>query len=584
MAAAPAAPSTGRRLWGYVRPRGLVWAAGAVLALRSATEIGSVLVASQLADTQRLGGVISLAAIEPTIAELLVCGLLLALTEFGIMYLCDYLAQVAIRDLRADLFGHVQRLSLSYFEDASTGLLVSRATNDLNVLQTRLSFELSNLLRCPVVLAALLVAMLAKSWVLTLVVVAALSMLAPLLSGATRLMRVHTGNMQDRMAELTARLQESIAGIRVVQAFGAADFEIARFGAANVATRRAIMRTVRVKSALRPLIHLVGLLGVFLVLIMGFVGVTHLGIRPDAVVLVIISLLVMTNHFKDYGKARLALSESLAAADKVFAVIDTPPDIVDAPAAVALSDCRGRLCFEGVGFRYRSGAPVLADVDVVVEPGQVVALVGSSGAGKTSLANLVPRLYDVTAGRLLVDGHDVRTVTLASLRAQIGIVPQQTVLFRGTVAENIAYGKPSATRDEIAAAAAAANAAGFIADFPEGYDTELGERGAKLSGGQAQRIAIARAILRDPRILILDEATSSLDTESEALVQEALERLMRHRTTLVIAHRLSTITNADLILVLEAGRIVERGSHAELMARPEGVYRRMVLLQTGVEP
>jgi subfamily B ATP-binding cassette protein MsbA len=580
--ATPAARGTGARLAAYAWPlRSLLGLCALLLLLRAATEPVTVSLAGALIDAIKQAQP-DLGTLTRTVELLLVLGVVVAVTEFGSMYLADYVAQSIIRALRGDLFAHIQALSLGYFEDASTGMLVSRATNDLNIIQARLDFELTRLVKCPLAVAGLTGVMLWYSARLTLFALLVVGLLVPLLGKASRLMRRHIAALQDRLAEMTERLQESIVAIRVVQCFGATDYEIARFEEANAATRRAMMRAVRVRAFVRPIIHLVGLLGLlFVVTVGGWMAVRQQTISLGAVAVVLGSLQLITIQFKELGRARLALAEVLAAAEKVFALLDQPPDITDAPGALALGALRGRIVFEGVSFAYRSGGPVLSDIDLAIEPGQLVALVGASGAGKSSLVNLVPRLYDVTAGRVVVDGHDVRTVTRASLRAHLGIVPQQTMLFRGTIAENIAYARPAASRDEIVAAAVAANADRFIAELDAGYDTQVGERGAKLSGGQAQRIAIARAILRDPRILILDEATSSLDSASEALVQEALERLMAGRTCLVIAHRLSTILNADRIVVLDAGRIVETGTHAELLARGGGFYRRAYALQTG---
>ncbi|NUP98338.1 MAG: ABC transporter ATP-binding protein [Armatimonadetes bacterium] len=578
---APRPLSTGRRLWRYARPmRGLLLAGTLALVLNSGVEPAMMYFLQHLLDALKLGGG-SMGQINQLFWVLSLLGVLLAATDFAHTFTADYIGQTIVRDLRRDLFARMQHLSLSFYDDQSTGLLMSRATNDVNVLQTRLNYELARLIKCPLSIAALLGLMLYTSWRLTLVSFVTVAVLVPLVDRAGKLMKAHTTGLQDRLGDLSARLQESIAAIRVVQCFGATDVEIGKFEVENANVRRAAMRTVRVRSLLQPLTHLIGLLGLLVVMWFGgYELFVRRSITAGQLLVLLGSLQLITTNFKQLGRALLAQHEILAAAEKIFQVIDTASEVVDRPGAVALEEIEGRVTFAEVGFRYKTGRTVLDGVTLELSPGEAVAVVGPSGAGKSTLANLIPRLYDVTSGQVLVDGHDVRDVTLASLRAQIGIVPQETVLFRGTIRDNIAYGRPDASLDEVVAAAVAANADAFIREFPDGYETLVGERGRTLSGGQAQRVAIARAILRDPKILILDEATSSLDTQNEALVQEALERLMRARTTLVIAHRLSTIQSCHRIVVLQDGQIAESGTHQELLDLG-GHYRRSYLLQQG---
>ncbi len=592
-----AAPlATARRLWSYAcrLPLQLIVGSIAVIVYSSLEPLimvylrpfldrlseGTMMAASE----SGLANHGAMAEINHLVGILLVLGVLVAVSEFGHVFLFDYVGQYIVKDVRSALFSRMQHLSLSFFDDQSTGHLMSKATNDISVLQNRLNFELTRLVKCPLAILGLLAVMIYNSPSLTLVSFATVAVLVPLLGQASKLMKQHTSALQDRLGDLSGRLQESIAAIRVVQCFGATETEIARFESENLAVRRATMRAVRVRSLLQPLVHVVGLLGILTVLWYGgYEMLVRQSVTGGELLILVGSLQFIVTNFKQLGRARLALTEALAAAEKVFAVIDTEAEITDAPDAETLSDIQGRVTFERVGFRYRSGREVLREIDLELQPGEAVAVIGASGAGKSTLANLIPRLYDVTVGQVLVDGRDVRHVTLASLRSQIGIVPQETVLFRGTIRYNIAYGRPGATDAELRAAAVAANADGFIREFDEGYETLVGERGKTLSGGQAQRVAIARAILRDPKILILDEATSSLDTQNEALVQEALERLMRDRTTLVIAHRLSTIQNCSRIVVLQEGRIVEQGTHEELLASG-GHYRTAWQLQSGEGP
>lgn len=572
--------STARRLWAYAWPMrwSLLVATLAGMA-ESAVQPGFVaLLKNVLQVFSKSEGFSSLSRVLWIVGGLAVGAAILEGTH---IYLFDRAGQRIVERLRNDLFARIQTLSLGFFEDASTGMLMSRATNDINTIQMRLNYELTRLVQCPLRIAGIIAVMFWQAGPLAFVSFLVILAIVPPMIKANHLARLHSSAVQDRLADLNSRLQESIAAIRVVQCFGAAEYEIERFAKENADTRRAMMRRVRVWSMLLPLVQLIGLIGLLAVFWAGgWFALERGDIQPETILTVLAGLLLITPNFKQLSRARLSATELIAAADKVFGVIDTPSDVVERPDALVLQHCEGAVRFEGVEFRYRSGGPALIDINLEIRPGETLAVVGPSGSGKSTLVNLIPRLYDPTRGRVLVDGHDVRDLTLESLRRFIGIVPQETILFRGTVRENIAYGSPGADDAQIEAAAKAAYAHDFIVALSDGYDTPCGERGAKLSGGQAQRIALARAVLRDPRILILDEATSSLDSESEALVQQALDRLMVSRTTVVVAHRLSTVQNADRILVLDNGRVVQSGTHEELLAR-DGHYRRAFLLQGG---
>jgi subfamily B ATP-binding cassette protein MsbA len=374
-------------------------------------------------------------------------------------------------------------------------------------------------------------------------------------------------------------VDESIGGIRIVKSFAREAYEIARFAAKIEETFGAAMQRVKIAAILAPTIGFMAFMSITITLWFGGYEVIQGYLSPGGLVAFLIYTLLVAGPIAAFSGLYSQFQVALGATERLFELLDLQPDIADAPNAYPMPFINGRVRFAQVSFEYDNSLPVLHQVSLEVQPGQVVALVGPSGAGKTTLANLIPRFYDVTAGCITIDGHDIRQVTSLSLRQQIGMVPQETALFSDTIRENIRYGKLEATQAEIELAAQAANAQEFIVKLPQGYDTRVGERGIKLSGGQRQRIAIARAILKNPRILILDEATSSLDSESEQLVQEALERLMKSRTTFVIAHRLSTIINADWIVVLDSGRVVEQGTHAELVTRPEGLYQKLYALQ-----
>jgi subfamily B ATP-binding cassette protein MsbA len=488
--------------------------------------------------------------------------------------------QAAMRDVRRDLFHHLQSLSLSFYHSRRTGGLISQMTNDVEALRSALAAGISNLLKDGLTLIGALTLVFLASWRLALMSMLILPPAALVLVTIGRKMRKRSGRAQERMADMTGILQESIAGVRVVKAFHMEAFEERRYEEANTGYFHAFVHLRRVSAAAKPFSEYA--------IILVAVAIAWLGAReifdqhslpPERFFTFVTALLLTISPIKSLSEVNSTIATGLGAADRVFGLLDTPATITDVPDAPRLGALSHAIEFDHVKFAYETGDTVLHDVSFTVPRGHVVALVGASGAGKSTTLDLLARFHDPTGGAVRWDGGDIRGVSVASLRAQLGIVTQETILFHDTVRANIAYGVHDTPQAQVEAAARAAHAHDFIAKLSNGYDTVIGDRGVRLSGGERQRLAIARALLRNPPVLLLDEATSALDTESERLVQDALERLMKDRTVLVIAHRLSTVQHANAILVFDGGRIVQQGTHDELVAEAGGAYRRLHDLQ-----
>ena len=491
-------------------------------------------------------------------------------------YLIELVAQRVVFDLRNQLFeSMIKQRGLAYFEKNRTGGLMSYFTNDIGMLQHAIINSGVSFVREVFVAVGSISYMFSLSWRLTLF----MFITAPLIAFAVRKLGKRIKRMGAKvlaqLQEFTASLQETLSGIRIVKSFAREEFESVKFRKQLDANLKAVLKATKINAVLSPIIEFLATVGVVLLIWFGGRSVINGDMTPGSLVAFLIYAVNLANPIKRISHTYGRIQQALAGCDRVFGAIEFDPEIKDKPEAKPLPQITGKVELKNVSFAYNSeSAEVINDFSFEVEPGLMIALVGHSGAGKSTLANLIMRFYDVSNGSILIDGIDIRDVTQKSLREQVGIVPQETMLFSGTVYDNILYGRLSATDEEVMAAAKAAHVDEFASQLPEGYQTLVGERGLTLSGGQRQRVAIARAILKDPKILILDEATSALDTQSEKLVQNALETLLKGRTSFVIAHRLSTIYKADTIVVLDHGRLVESGSHSELL-KHGGLYAKL---------
>ncbi len=570
-----------KRLLVYVRP---YWktllVTGILLLLHTILNLLPPLFQREIVD--QVIGARDLSHLGLMIAALAGIHVFLQVVDFGDLYLRHALGERVIFDLRVRIYAHLQRLSLTFFEQTSTGELMSRVTNDVNALEQFVTHGVAlttvDLLRLVGASAILL----ALDWRLAVVVLIPLPIIALGLRYFNRRVRPIYRQIRDRLGDINAKLQDNLAGIRVIQAFGQEETELEHFHDTSEEYYHERVRGIRAWSTFFPTLRLVGSLGGVLVLGFGAWMVVNDQISLGTLVAFLSYVTSFYEPLRRLTEVDNVFQQAIAAGERIFELLDEESGIQDAPDAIALEQVEGDVVFDDVHFRYGEGDEVLHDVEFHIAPGEMVALVGPSGAGKTSIANLLCRFYDPIHGRILLDGHDLRQVQIRSLRQHVAVVLQDTFLFNTTVRENLLYGRPDATEEQMISAAKTACAHEFIQQLPQGYDTTIGERGVKLSGGQKQRLALARAILADPRILILDEATSSVDAEAEYLIQQALDEVLKGRTSLVIAHRLSTIRNADKIIALEEGRIREVGDHYELLARG-GLYSQLYRRQLELE-
>ncbi|MBN1663369.1 MAG: lipid A export permease/ATP-binding protein MsbA [Deltaproteobacteria bacterium] len=491
--------------------------------------------------------------------------------------LMNFIGQRIVADLRNELYAKIQQQSLAFFTKNSTGLLMSRITNDVGYIQGAVSEAVTSLFKDSFTLLCLIFVIFYRDWKLAIVAMFVFPLTIYPIAKFGQKMRSIATRTQVTMGSLTNLLQETISGTRIVKAFGMEDYENKRFSGENENLLKLILKSISISALSSPFMEFLGGIGIAAIIFYGGYQVINGHSTPGNFFSFLTALIMLYEPVKRLTNVNNTIQQGIAGAQRVFSIIDTVPDIKNKENAVSLPKISKMIAIENVTFCYEE-TPVLKNINLTIKAGEVVAFVGMSGGGKTTLVNLVPRFYDVTNGRILIDGKDIRDVTIESLRKQIGMVTQQTILFNDTVRNNIAYGSIEKSEDAVIRAAKAANAHDFIVNLPDGYDTVIGEQGTKLSGGERQRISIARALLKDAPILILDEATSSLDTEAEIEVQDALENLMKDRTTLVIAHRLSTIRNADRIIVLVGGEIVEEGTHDTLLGK-KGEYYKLYNMQ-----
>lgn len=523
-----------------------------------------------------------------TITTLTLAVIAVYLARGVFQYLRSYMAHIAgwgvVADLRKYVYDHLQRLSLRFYEDKQTGQLMSRVINDTDLFEQLIAHAVPDVLVNVITLIAISVVLFQLNWILALLSLVPIPLVVLSLRLYARYVRPRFVERQKVLGELNAILNDNLSGIREIKAFTQEEEQYVRVGNGVENYKNANLKALRLMAIFQPFIDFASSLGTLVVIYFG----GRLAFQQTLPVADLVAFFLYLEMFyqpvRNLSGAWEAVQTALAGAERVADLLEQQPELEKRPHPIVISErAKGHIRFEQVSFEYIPGEPVLENINLEILPEQVVALVGPTGVGKSTLASLIPRFYDVTSGSLKLDGYDVRDLSLESLRRQVSIVLQDVFLFHGTVRENLLFGNPDASEAQMIEAAKIANAHGFILDLPNGYDTLIGERGVKLSGGQKQRLSIARAVLKDAPILILDEATSAVDTETELLIQQALERLMRGRTTLIIAHRLSTIRNADKIVVLEGRHIVEEGAHEELLAK-RGLYHRLCTIQSQLEP
>ena len=505
--------------------------------------------------------------------------LMLVKNIFGYIstYLTIFLEQSVLYRIRNDLYGKVQTLPLAFFDSTKTGHLISRITNDVTNLRGAVVGSLASIIRNGLMTLIAVFIVFLTSWKLSLLTAVLVPLNIAMISIIGRKLRKGSRRAQERMADVTSVLQETISGVRVVKAFGMENFERKKFDIFNMRFLSEYLKMRRIAELASPTSETLGAIATVVILWYGGRLVIAESLDPANLMMFIGAMLWVVTPIKNLSKLNNVIQEGLASGQRIFQILDLE-DEEQTTGEIEIDSFKDRIIYENVSFSYKDGVEVLKDVSFEIKRGDTVAIVGPSGAGKSTLADLLPRFYVPTSGRILLDGIDIADIELTSLRAIMGIVTQETILFNDTVFNNIAYGLQECSMEDVEKVARAANAHDFIVEMPEGYDTIIGDRGIQLSGGQRQRIAIARALLKNPQILILDEATSSLDIESEALVQEAIDRLMKGRTNLVIAHRLSTIKNADKIIVVKDGMVNQIGTHEELIGE-EGIYRKLYRMQ-----
>jgi subfamily B ATP-binding cassette protein MsbA len=496
-------------------------------------------------------------------------------------YYMAYIEYASMNELRNATYKHLHKLPLNFFKKEKVGNIISRITNDISRIQESISATFSNLVKEPFTIIVFLAIAVSISWELTLMaaIILPVSMLA--IGWVGLKVRAQSTTVQEKLADITSVLQETISGVKVVKAFGMEQYENKKFVAETKSFLKVVLKVVRIRNSSSPVTEMISVIvGAVIIYYGGVLVLSESSLSASLFMGFLLAIFQMMRPIKELSTVNNRIQEASAAADRVFEIMDIIPDIKNKPGAKTLKGFKDSIVFENISFKYDdSNELILNNINFEVAKGDIVALVGPSGGGKSTLVDLIPRFYDPTSGRLVVDGEDIRKFTIESLRSKMGIVTQETFLFNTSIKQNIAYGLENYPVEKIIEAAKTANAHNFILETAKGYDTIIGERGVKLSGGQRQRITIARALLKNPEIMIFDEATSALDSESEILVQEAIERLMKNRTTFVIAHRLSTIRNATKIIVIDYGKIVQEGAHEELIKNEKGLYKMLYDMQ-----